>query len=454
MPRKAMRDVVVLMPGITGSVLAKDGKELWAPTGATVLRTLLGLGRNVEDLLLEEDQPDADELGDGITAPRVMPDIHPIPGFWKIDGYGKVAEWIKTTFDVQPGRNFFEFAYDWRRDNRVAARQLERATKRWLAAWRERSGHEGAKLVLVGHSMGGLVARYFLECLDGWRTTRALVTFGTPYRGAVKAVGVLANGLEKKLGPFSLDLSAVVRSLTSAYQLLPIYPCYDDGSGKLVRVTEASIRNVDPPRAAAARAFHDEIRRAVEEHEKDDEYLRGRCAIRPVVGTFQPTAQSARVAGDAVEILRAYRRDDLGGDGTVPRVSATPLELEREENAMFTAERHASLQNDDAVLIQLGGVLSGLDLDLAAFRQVFPMVGLALDVEDAFLAGEPMTVRAAPRPTWRGRCRRSSSTSKAASRSRARRSRLPTATGRRPRSGRSRKGPTGLPSSGRGSWSR
>ena len=61
---------------------------------------------------------------------------------------------------------------------------------------------------------------------------------------------------------------------------------------------------------------------------------------------------------------------------------------------MFTAERHASLQNDDAVLIQLGGVLSGLDLDLAAFRQVFPMVGLALDVEDAFLAGEPMTVRA------------------------------------------------------------
>jgi hypothetical protein len=33
--------------------------------------------------------------------------------------------------------------------------------------------------------MGGLVARHYLEVFDGWRDTRMLVTFGTPYRGSV-----------------------------------------------------------------------------------------------------------------------------------------------------------------------------------------------------------------------------------------------------------------------------
>jgi len=43
--------------------------------------------------------------------------------------------------------------------------------------------------------MGGLVARYYLEALDGWRNTRALITFGTPYSGAMKALDLVANGL-------------------------------------------------------------------------------------------------------------------------------------------------------------------------------------------------------------------------------------------------------------------
>jgi triacylglycerol esterase/lipase EstA (alpha/beta hydrolase family) len=58
----------------------------------------------------------------------------------------------------------------------------------WLKAWRESSGNKDAKLILVGHSMGGVISRYYLECLDGWRDTRTLVTFGTPYRGSLKAI--------------------------------------------------------------------------------------------------------------------------------------------------------------------------------------------------------------------------------------------------------------------------
>jgi pimeloyl-ACP methyl ester carboxylesterase len=393
-PRKQMGDVIVMLPGITGSVLQKDGKDVWAPTGGAVINALLSLGKDIKGLALKDDPPDVDDLGDGVVATRVMPDIHLIPGLWKIDGYSKLKSYVLKTFDVKLGENLFEFAYDWRRDNRVSARRLQHSAEAWLKAWRESSGNKDAKIILVGHSMGGIVSRYYLECLDGWRDTRTLVTFGTPYRGSLKAIGTLSNGMEKKIGPLSLDLTTMARSFTAIYQLLPVYPCVETGSG-LVRVAETDIPNIDRDRAAAAREFHEEIRLAVEQHEQDDEYLRDRYGIRPVIGTFQPTAQSAKTHGDGVQLIRSYDGEDIGGDGTVPRVSATPIEIEHEENAMFAAQKHASLQNDDPVLAQLAGILSGLHLDLATFRAP-PTVGLSLDVDDLYEAGEPVTVKARP----------------------------------------------------------
>jgi pimeloyl-ACP methyl ester carboxylesterase len=394
MPRKQMGDVIVMLPGITGSVLQKDGKDVWAPTAGAVIHALLSLGKNVKSLALKDDPPDVDDLGDGVVATRVMPDIHLIPGLWKIDGYSKLKSYIMKTFDVKLGENLLEFAYDWRRDNRVSARKLQHSANSWLKAWRESSGNKDAKLILVGHSMGGVISRYYLECLEGWRDTRTLVTFGTPYRGSLKAIGTLANGMEKKIGPLSLDLTAMARSFTAIYQLLPVYPCVETDGG-LVRVAETDIPNIDRDRAESARAFHEEIRLAVEQHEQDEEYLRERYSIRPVIGTFQPTAQSAKTHGDGVQLIHSYDGEDIGGDGTVPRVSATPIEVEHEENAMFAAQRHASLQNDDPVLAQLAGILSGLHLDLAAFRAP-ATVGLSLDVDDVYEAGEPVTVKARP----------------------------------------------------------
>jgi hypothetical protein len=333
-----------------------------------------------------------DEGDDGVTAPRLMPDLHLIPGLWKIDGYGKVGRYIREAFDVEPGRNYFEFPYDWRRDNRHAAARLKEQSDRWLGAWR--ADHPDAKLVLVAHSMGGLVSRYFLECLDGWRDTRMLVTFGTPFRGSLNALGFITHGMRKGFGPVTLvDLSSLLRSFTSVYQLLPIYPCYrDEGSDELARLTEVTtaIPNLDPGRVRAADAFHREIERALAAHADDDEYRSGGYAIHPIVGTFQPTGQSAARAGSDVEILRSYRGEDRGGDSTVPRDSATPIELPNEEGAMFAAERHASLQNLDGALVQLAGVLSGRNT--TAFRGL-PATRLGLDLEDLYAADERIVVR-------------------------------------------------------------
>ena len=226
MPRKVMRDLVICVPGITGSVLRRDGRDVWNVSGGALMNALRTLGRSIDDLKLEGDPPDVDDLGDGITAPAMIRDVHLIPGIWKIDGYTRMLRYIEETFDVTPGRNLFEFPYDWRRDNRVAARRLQQQADAWLTSWRDSSGAADAKLVLVGHSMGGLISRYFLECLDGWRDTRTLVTFGTPYRGSLNALGTLSNGM--KIG--FLDLTDVARSFTAIYQLLPTYPCYVDGS--------------------------------------------------------------------------------------------------------------------------------------------------------------------------------------------------------------------------------
>lgn len=381
---RPMADVVVLLPGITGSVLRDSrGRDLWAPTAGAAARALVTLGRSLSDLELRDEDAD-----DGVTAPHLIPDLHLIPGLWKIDGYAKVSAYLQRQFAATPGKNFFTFPYDWRRDNRVAAHRLKIHADRWLWQWRRES--PDAKLILVGHSMGGLVARYYLECLEGWRDTRRLVTFGTPYRGSLNALDFLVHGMRKELGPVPvLDLSRLLRSFPSVYQLLPIYPCLDPGDGRLIRVSEAAgLPHVDAERARAADGFHREIERAVAAHLDDEAYRRGRYAIHPIVGTFQGTLLSARRSGGDVEIVGAFPGFAPDGDGTVPRVSATPIEFPHEEGAMFVGERHGSLQHNEAVLVQLTGLLSGQDTS-----RVRAGSHAGLDLDDAYGPDEPVAFR-------------------------------------------------------------
>lgn len=82
---------------------------------------------------------------------------------------------VEDTFHVTRGTNLFELPYDWRRDNRVAASRLQRQAHTWVKAGQSSSGAADAELVLSGHWMGGLVARYFRKCLHGSRDTARAV---------------------------------------------------------------------------------------------------------------------------------------------------------------------------------------------------------------------------------------------------------------------------------------
>lgn len=402
MPRIPMPDVIVLIPGIMGSALRKNGKDVWDISTGAVLSALFSRGDSFQDLRLPPGS-DGQDPQDGVTPKRLMPDVHLIPGLWKIDGYRKTSDTIQAIFEVSPGVNYLEFPYDWRLDNRLAAKRLQSDAGDLLRRRRQDSNNPGAKLIIVAHSMGGLVARYYLECLEGWRDTRALLTFGTPYRGAVNALDTLANGCYK--GPRKLlDLSETVRSFTSTYQLLPTYRCYSAGSGSSwVRIGETTgIPNVDPARAATALAFHHEIRDAVTRNQQDDEYRERGYKIFPIVGIEQPTNQSGQLKGDGVELRRDYTtsdgsvRDDRG-DGTVPRASAIPIELEGSARGMFAADRHASLQNADAGLTHLKGAIFGLYDPLGEYlAPAIVDITLALDLDDIYWTDDTIPVRVQP----------------------------------------------------------
>jgi triacylglycerol esterase/lipase EstA (alpha/beta hydrolase family) len=120
------------------------------------------------------------------------------------------------------------FAYDWRLSNRHSAERLRVRVEECLERWRASDpSRADARLVFICHSMGGLVARWYIERLGGAEVTRVLVTLGTPHRGAAKALEQLADGVRKGPAPLKVDLTAFARSLPSSYQLLPEYACIE-----------------------------------------------------------------------------------------------------------------------------------------------------------------------------------------------------------------------------------
>ncbi len=409
MEKVKMRDIVVILPGIMGSVLQKDGVDLWAPSVQAVWRALKSLGQSFQQLKLDEDDPEAEYLDDGIKATHLVDDAYIVPGLVKVDGYTKTKRVIIDNFDITPGNirenkraNFFEFPYDWRRNNRINAKILKRYIDQRLEEWREFSGIKDAKVILVAHSMGGLVSRYYLEVLEGWRDAKALFTFGTPYRGSVLALNFLANGYKQQF----LDLTEILRSLPSVYQLLPIYEMLDiDGTDYRVAEAPVALPNVNKEWAEDALKFHREIEYAVNNHREDTEYLLNGYKIIPFVGTQQPTLQSAHFVNGKVTASRDLPKwidsSSFDGDGTVPYLSAVPIELSNDFRETYLPEQHGSLQNHPQVLTQLRDrIKAAQTIVRQSIRgpEILPdtakPTAISLMLDDLYLADETIDIRA------------------------------------------------------------
>ena len=255
-------------------------------------------------------------------------------------------------------------------------------------------------MILLAHSMGGLVSRYYLEVLEGWRDCKALFTFGTPYRGSVNAVNFVANSYKKLF----LDLTEVLRSLPSVYQLMPIYKVVKIGED-YQRIAEVdNLPNVVKAKAENALAFHREIEAAVRANQTNANYLKS-YKIIPIVGTQQPTMQSVSLENGQLSVnstLPSGIDPELGsGDGTVPYLSAIPIELSQEYRETYIAERHGSLQNNPRVLQELRERLRGTQIrSLTEIRgpEVSPAAAeraaISLGLDDLYLADEPVKLSA------------------------------------------------------------
>ncbi|MER7622502.1 alpha/beta fold hydrolase [Streptomyces sp. NPDC126503] len=82
-------------------------------------------------------------------------------------------------------------------DLRTAAEVLGRRVEEI----RERTGHD--EVDVVGHSLGGLIARYYVQRLGGDTRVRTLVTLGTPHAGTTVAPLADAHPLVRQMRPGS-----------------------------------------------------------------------------------------------------------------------------------------------------------------------------------------------------------------------------------------------------------
>ncbi|MFD8230642.1 lipase family alpha/beta hydrolase [Streptomyces sp. NPDC059696] len=83
------------------------------------------------------------------------------------------------------------------RDIRAAAELLGRRVEELC----ERTGAE--QIDIVGHSLGGLIARYYVQCLGGDRYVRTLVTLGTPHSGTRVVPFADAHPIVRQMRPGS-----------------------------------------------------------------------------------------------------------------------------------------------------------------------------------------------------------------------------------------------------------
>ncbi|MFH0943038.1 MAG: alpha/beta hydrolase, partial [Candidatus Beckwithbacteria bacterium] len=107
-------------------------------------------------------------------------------GTWKKTPFMKVYDNLKNTFlsitDYIEGDTYFEFYYDWRQPLDLLADQLDHYINNTVL---DNKPIE-TKVNLVGHSMGGMVARIYAQNY-GLDKINQVVTSGSPHQGAIKA---------------------------------------------------------------------------------------------------------------------------------------------------------------------------------------------------------------------------------------------------------------------------
>jgi pimeloyl-ACP methyl ester carboxylesterase len=104
---------------------------------------------------------------------------------WNFPPFVDYCKTLLQTF-TQAGyrrnRDLFVAFYDWRKP-------VEESARNYLVPWIDRAKKAAGadKVILIGHSMGGLVARSYIQSSAYRNDVDRLITLGTPHRGSAEA---------------------------------------------------------------------------------------------------------------------------------------------------------------------------------------------------------------------------------------------------------------------------
>ncbi len=383
--------LVVVIPGIGGSELADDSGRI---VYGAAFGPLLGVGLDPSVL-----DPDNELRPVGLIGPCSLICWQLITGYDGLlsgitKGLGLSPDRVVTAGEelVDPDATVVAFPYDFRRSVEHIANDLDRVV-------RERA--QGRRVVLVAHSMGGLVAAWWWAFLSEGIDVAEIITLGTPYRGAAKALDVLMNGLKWHHCPAPPALNATLRKWDSVFELLPHYQVLEGTAGiRYPHELPSEITTIvdgfsDKARKAYRknRRLHQALINKVEESGRNPftaYYSQGHATL----GRASIDAQTNRLAvakGNPRSILQSWE----GGDGTVPTFSTIPDALEDDVSRRRRLRgKHQDLVEERSVFEHVSEYAR--DRLPAAARGARRHDGgayLQLDLEDVVLAGTEAEVR-------------------------------------------------------------
>jgi hypothetical protein len=269
--------------------------------------------------------------------PRIEPrgivnEVVIVPNIIELRQYSGLGDYLEKGLGYRRGKDLFEFSYDWRQDIRLAAQRLAEAIEGWRIK---------APITVIGHSLGTLVTRYYVERLGGKKVVERIILMGGPHYGTPKALAALLSG--PGMLPFGLGaerMRQVLSTFLSSYQILPTYDCVTDQQGQSIDVMKNTswLPEAQRPFLAAARSFRREL---------------GELSSVPCVSIFgyglktQLRAKVHRQSSGAWKEVEFII--DTAGDQSVPTGSAV---LKGSEiHPVF--QEHGSLYVDDSVRMRL-----------------------------------------------------------------------------------------------------
>jgi pSer/pThr/pTyr-binding forkhead associated (FHA) protein len=202
------RQPVVFVPGIMGSELWLGKERIWP---------------NLKMLFKQPEYLNYPGLP-GIEPRGILQEVVVVPNLIKLEQYSRLGDYLVEDLGYTRGRDFFEFAYDWRQDVRITAKQLAQ----YVDALPVRK-----PIKIVAHSLGTLVSRYYIERVGGKDRVNKLILMGGPHLGTPNAVSSLLFGPD--VLPFGIlgeKLRKVISTFPTAYQILPVYSCGVDQFGQ------------------------------------------------------------------------------------------------------------------------------------------------------------------------------------------------------------------------------